>query len=298
MTIILTFDIEDWFQVENLRPVIARSDWPFYQLRVEEHTYRVLDLLDSIFVMYRSAGVHPKIKATFFVLGWIAERLPGLVREIHQRGHEVASHGFDHILNLDFALDVVRQDLDRSKKLLEDISGSSVVGYRSPNFSVSNQILEEIQRNGYLYDSSYNSFAVHGRYGKINGLTDIPGSISKIDQNHMYELLISNLLLGKKVLPWGGGGYFRIMPFTLFWLGVKKILRDQGSYLFYMHPWEIDADQPRISGLTWKHRFRHYINLDSTYGKLSRLLKKLQDHNFLTCYEYLQECGLLEKNLR
>ncbi len=295
MTVLLTFDIEDWFQVENLKPVVNRIEWPSYQLRVEENTYKLLDLLDSFDCLgYGSGQEFLKIKATFFVLGWVAERVPHLVREIEKRGHEVASHGFEHILNLDCTLDEVDADLKKSKKLLEDILGSPVRGYRAPNFSVNNRILEVIQEAGYYYDSSYNSFASHGRYGHLDGLVQLPGSIVHKDQQNMYELPVSNLCLGKKVLPWGGGGYFRLMPLALFGPGVKKILKDQGSYLFYMHPWEIDPDQPRIADLPWSYRFRQYVNLASTYKKLSKLILNLQDQSFLSCYEYLQKSKFLK----
>ncbi|MFP4428854.1 MAG: DUF3473 domain-containing protein, partial [Desulfovermiculus sp.] len=145
---------------------------------------------------------------------------------------------------------------------------------------------------GYYYDSSYNSYASHGRYGHLDDLVQLPGSIVHKDQHDMYELPVSNLCWGKKVMPWSGGGYFRLMPFAVFWTGVKKILKDQGSYLFYMHPWEIDPDQPRIVDLPWSYRFRHYVNLASTYNKLSKLMLNLQDHRFLTCYEYIREVEL------
>ena len=174
----------------------------------------------------------PVVRATFFVLGWIAKTLPGLVREIAARGHEVASHGVDHHLCTDQSIDILRKDLTDSRKLLEDIIGSRVTGYRAPSFSVNNDILKIIEDAGYQYDSSYNSFDKHGRYGKlsVNGFSK-NGIAYKVSDN-FYELPVSNLSIKPiahspqpVIFPFGGGGYFRLLPYFVFKNGIQRILK-------------------------------------------------------------------------
>ncbi len=157
-TILLSFDVEDWFQVENFKSYIDFSTWNSFELRVEKSTHKILDLLDSF-------SLQPK--ATFFILGWIAEKVPQLVREINLRGHEVASHGMLHHLCTQLSRDKLLADLIYSKSMLEDIIGERVYGYRAPSFAISDKILPIINDAGFLYDSSYNSFDRHDRYGKI-----------------------------------------------------------------------------------------------------------------------------------
>jgi polysaccharide deacetylase family protein (PEP-CTERM system associated) len=325
-TILLTFDIEDWFQVENFKQCIPFSAWPNCELRVEKNVHKILDLLDSIKLSnssnpisvnresasgegltpnlkpatYNSGSAsqpppasplapHGSIRATFFVLGWIADRLPGLVREIQARGHEVASHGYDHIMCREQSIKDLKDDLVQSKKLLEDITGAEIDGYRAPGFSINRDVLRLIEETGYLYDSSYNSFRLNKRYGQIelkgnNG----NGTLHKISDS-FYEIPISNLRIGKQVFPWGGGGYFRLIPLFLFKQGVERILKQKGAYIFYLHPWEIDSDQPKVSGIQFLYKFRHYININKTLNKLSYLLEKLNTCQYPTCYQYLTE---------
>ena len=331
--ILLTIDVEDWFQVENFKQCIPFSSWPTRELRVEKNTHRLLDLLDSIkLAQSRRSAVfvedsklkaqssrlkawnpvtsnqQPETrnspKATFFILGWIAERLPNLVREIHSRGHEVASHGYLHNLCNQQSHEELKKDLIDSKKLLEDIIGSPVFGYRAPSFAINNDILKIIEDCGYLYDSSYNSFAMHKRYGHIdisqNGRKGIAIQVSETDHatstkssiiNHqssiLYELPISNLKLGNQVVPWGGGGYFRLIPSSLFTMGVQSILKKQKAYLFYMHPWEIDHEQPIVAEASKFFKFRHYINLDKTASKLLSFITAFKKCRFITCHNYL-----------
>ena len=321
-SILITIDVEDWFQVENFKQHIPFSSWDSRELRVEKNTHRLLDLFDSVALhnpQPTTNNIHPKkLRATFFVLGWLAERLPGLVREIHARGHEVASHGYYHNLcNLDSKEDL-RKDLIKSKKLLEDIIGAPVVGYRAPSFSVTNDILKMIEDCGYQYDSSYNSFEMNGRYGRLS-LEGYPQKeIAYQISESFYELPISNLKLYSQkfyngngtansvgrtslssssqptthnkhslILPFGGGGYFRLMPFSVFTHGVKNILKKENAYLFYMHPWEIDPDQPRVEAAPPFFKFRHYINLAETHKKLQRLIGTFSSCYFCTCSEYL-----------
>ena len=278
--ILLTIDVEDWFQVENFKQWIPFSSWQSYELRVEKNTHYLLDLLDTASFQFR---------ATFFVLGWIAERLPHLVREIYSRGHEVASHGYCHNLCKECSPEDLREDLIHSKKLLEDIIGDHIDGYRAPSFSIDRDILKIIEECGYLYDSSFNSFGMHGRYGQVDLSHNIrKGIMAKVSDN-FYELPISNFRLGDRILPWGGGGYFRLIPFFIFRLGVQSILKKENAYLFYIHPWEIDPDQPTVKEASFVYKFRHYINLDKTQLKFSKLIESFRHHHFLTCREYINK---------
>jgi len=332
---LLTIDVEDWFQVENFKQYIPFATWSSYELRVEKNTHRILDLFDSIgskkteFRIQKPVsnnetqaspiqnpdngqqstddGQDEKVRGTFFVLGWLAERLPHLIREIHSRGHEVASHGYYHNLCNEQSHEDLKSDLCDSKSLLEDIIGTQVYGYRAPSFAINNDILKIIEDCGYLYDSSYNSFAMHGRYGQISVSRNRQKGIALQISNSwntkhgsrnpdfigkpetFYELPISNINVFKSVLPWGGGGYFRLIPFALFKLGVESILKKENAYLFYMHPWEIDADQPRVSDVSIFYRFRHYSNLSKTHRKLSKLIESFAHCNFITCSQYLDE---------
>jgi polysaccharide deacetylase family protein (PEP-CTERM system associated) len=230
-----------------------------------------------------------KVHATFFVLGWIAEKLPHLVHEIQTRGHEVASHGFHHNLSSQQSPTELKLDLTDSKKLLEDRIGAPVMGYRAPSFAISDDILKTILDCDYIYDSSYNSFGMHGRYGQIslNG-TVKKGIANKISDN-FYELPISNLMINRRVIPWGGGGYFRLIPYLPFKYGVKSILKKENAYLFFMHPWEIDPEQPKVKDAFNTYKFRHYVNLRKTRDKLFDLINDLSHCRFITCSQYLSE---------
>jgi polysaccharide deacetylase family protein (PEP-CTERM system associated) len=334
--ILLTIDVEDWFQVENFKQYIPFSSWSSCELRVERNTHRLLDLFDSIkldqsnrqlaissksnsesalseVVPERSfpqaclvesgsnssetqqSSENKKIHATFFVLGWIAERLPKLVREIHSRGHEVASHGYFHTLCAKSARDDLKKDLVNSKRLLEDILGERILGYRAPGFSIDHDILQMVEDSGYAYDSSYNSFSINKRYGQLplngNGKQGIAFHIS----GSFYELPISNLTVGKGVVPWGGGGYFRLIPLRLFCLGAQAILNRDKAYVFYMHPWEIDPEQPKVNSACLLYRFRHYLNLNKTDSRLSNFVETFSQYPFMTCQQYLKGMNQAQK---
>jgi polysaccharide deacetylase family protein (PEP-CTERM system associated) len=286
--ILLTIDVEDWFQVENFKQYIPFSSWPSYELRVEKNTHRLLDLLDSI-TLDNPINPTNSPKATFFVLAWIAERLPLLVREIRNRGHEVASHGYYHNLCKQESKDDLRDDLTDSKKMLEDVIGSQVFGYRAPSFSIDDEILKVIEDCGYLYDSSFNSFGIHKRYGVIalsgNGRKGIAFQIS----DTFYELPITNIKLKGHILPWGGGGYFRMLPFSVFRMGVQLILEKEKAYVFYIHPWEIDSQQPRVKQAPPVYKFRHYVNLKRSYSKLLKFLWSFNQCNLVSCHQYLEQ---------
>jgi len=296
--ILLTIDVEDWFQVENFKSCISYDSWPSRELRVERSTHRLLDLLDSSPLTPPNAKPHPNPaspptpRATFFVLAWVAERIPGLVREIHARGHEVASHGCRHELCSGQPREALLQDLIQSRHILEDITGQVVYGFRAPSFSISEPILECIRDAGYQYDSSYNSFSLHGRYGRLflfpNGNGAHDEALMQPVEN-LVEIPISNVRLGGRVLPWGGGAYFRLIPERVFRSGVRRILNRQKAYIMYLHPWELDPEQPRVRKASVTRKFRHYANLHKTKTRLKNLITAFSDCAFVICKDYMHQ---------
>jgi len=279
-TILLTFDVEDWFQVENFKEYIPFSSWNNHELRVEKNIHLILDLLDSF-------SFQPK--ATFFVLGWIANKLPSMVKEIRKRGHEVASHGNLHHLCTNLSLKETERDIKEGKALLEDIIGHDVFGYRAPSFAINNDVLQIIKNTGHVYDSSYNSFSMHKRYGTMNFSSNTKkGAALKIDKD-FFELPISNLDVHQKVIPLGGGGYFRLIPFALFRLGMNQVLNKEKTFIFYSHPWEFDPDQPKVEQASTSFKFRHYINLDRTEKKFKTMIKNFKNLKFVTCIDYIRQ---------
>ena len=276
--ILLTIDVEDWFQVENFKSYIDFSTWNSFELRVEKNTHLILDLLDAFSF---------KPKATFFILGWIAEKLPTLVRQIRDRGHEVGSHGANHHLCTTLDRNRLAQDLLTSKNRIEDITGHAVYGYRAPSFAVNDQVIDMIKQAGYLYDSSYNSFSAHGRYGSINLSNAVKNGGSYQLDNHFFELPVSNLRLCNKTIPLGGGGDFRLYPTPFFKQGIKNVLKKDNAFIFYTHPWEFDPNQPRVHQASRGFKFRHYINLNKTESKLKRIINSFSSCEFVTCRRYL-----------
>jgi len=226
---LLTFDIEDWFQVENLRPQFPPEQWETIPRRVVEATRRVLRLL-----------AEHEIRSTFFVLGWIAEREPGLVREIAEGGHEVACHGYGHIMPMQLTPAQFRDDVSRAKKILEETAGQEVVGYRAPSFSIDRDRLAILEECGFRYDSSHHPFGLHDRYGRLGDLGPpiAPGVYAAGER--MVELELPVEQVGGLALPVSGGGYFRLYPAALFRSLVSRAIARRGSYLMYLHSWEFD----------------------------------------------------------
>jgi polysaccharide deacetylase family protein (PEP-CTERM system associated) len=259
----LSVDVEDWFHVENLKGVIARDSWDRREVRVERNVDRMLDLMSE-------RGVH----GTWFVLGWVAERVPGLVRRIAAAGHEIGSHGFGHELVDRLSPPEFRADVERSKKLLEDIVGAEVTGYRAPCFSITDWAIDVLRDIGHAYDSSAFPTVVDGRHGKLEGVRG--GEPIFELRPGFHEVCVSTLDVGGYGLPWGGGGYFRLLPYGLFRAGIRKILAGGRPYVFYIHPWEFDPDQPRVSGLRRSYAFRHYLNLDRVEARFAALLSDVR----------------------
>ena len=275
----LTIDVEDYFQVAALSETIRPEDWNQHELRVEQNTHRLLDMFDT-------AGV----KATFFVLGWVAEAVPGLVREICARGHEVASHGYSHQLVYEQTPEVFRQETVRSKAILEDQAQRPIIGYRAASYSITKEslwALDILAEQGFVWDSSI--FPVkHDRYG-IPGAERWPHRLTTPAGHELIEFPLTTLKIGPLNLPIAGGGYFRLYPYAFSRAGLARVNRaDEQPFIFYLHPWELDPGQPRIKA-SWKSRFRHYNNLDKCEGRLKQLLK---DFEFDTVGNVLTDQGL------
>lgn len=254
----ISVDVEDYFQVWAFSGVIARASWDGYRLRAEDTTRRVLDLFDR----------HGR-KGTFFTLGWVAERAPAIVKEIVARGHEIASHGYDHTKVFDQRPDEFRADVVKTKKILEDVAGARVIGFRAAGFSIdartpwAHEILAE---TGHLYSSSTHPIA-HDHYG------DPDAPRGPHDAGDLVEAPVATVdLLGRR-LSCAGGGWFRAAPYAVSKALLKRAGRTiEGPAIFYFHPWEIDKDQPRVDAAPAKSKFRHYLNLGAMEGKLERLL--------------------------
>jgi len=277
----LTVDVEDYFHVSAFADSISRSDWSNHTLRVEHNTHRLLDLFDE-----------HNVRATFFVLGWVAERVTGLVREIASRGHEVACHGYSHQLVYEQSEDVFREETLRSKMFLEDVIQSPVRGYRAASYSITKRslwALDILAEAGFEYDSSI--FPVHhDRYG-IPDAPKYPYRLTTPREHSLIEFPLSTASFLGYRLPMAGGGYFRLYPYPLTRAGLRQInSRANKPFIFYLHPWEIDADQPRIQA-SWLSRFRHYNNLDKCESRLRKLMSEFQ---FATTWDVLKDLELVK----
>ncbi len=283
--VLLTFDVEDWFQVENFKAYIPVSSWSSYELRVEKNTHLILDLLDSFPF---------KVEATFFVLGWVAKKLPNLIAEIDRRGHEVASHGNHHHICTKLSPKTLLSDLADSKNLIEDILGRKIYGFRAPNFAINDDTLRLVKKAGYLYDSSYNSFSMHGRYGSINLPKTKVGVLYQFSED-FYEIPITNLSVFKnKIIPLGGGGYFRLYPSLLFNFAARYALLKEGFFVYYSHPWEFDPEQPKVYQAAPFFKLRHYINLNKTALKLNQFIDFFSFCDFVSCRLLFEQEEILD----
>ena len=255
----LTIDVEDYFQVSAFNHHIARSEWDTLPCRVERNIERILELL---------AGVDAH--ATFFILGWIAERYPALVKQISAAGHEVASLGFEHRRASEQDRDAFLADIQLAKAVLEDIAGHGVHGYRAPSFSVgrgNEWAFDCMTEAGYRYSSSVYPIR-HDHYG----MPDAPRFAHEIRPG-LLEVPVATIRMLDQNLPAGGGGYFRLLPYAISRWSIRRINAvDRKPAMFYFHPWELDPDQPRIDGVSAKTRFRHYVNLGRMQPRISRLL--------------------------
>lgn len=260
----LTFDVEDWFQLESFRSTYPISTWNKQELeRIEKNTENLLNLLDEF-----------GIKATFFVLGWTAERKPELIDKILKRGHEIASHGYFHIRNSQLSKKSINEEIYRSKFVLERISGK-IFGYRAPTFSISDTVMNILIENGFIYDSSLNNFTLNKKYGKLNGHTD---SKPFLHSTGIFEFPLSVLSIRKLNIPISGGGYFRILPLSLFTGLVNRFFVTESIYIFYIHPWEVDKNPPVLENVSNFSKFRHFFGTKYTYSKLKQFIGYLSNH--------------------
>lgn len=258
----LSVDVEDWFQVGAFERVIDRAEWDGLTDRVDRNVREILDLFDEV-----------GAKATFFTLGWVAQRHGPLLREITARGHEMASHGWDHQRVFRFDRKSFGQDIARARQVIEDASGTAVTGYRAPSFSIDQRTpwaFEELAEQGYAYSSSVAPIA-HDHYGWKEAprfaFHPLPGS-------SLIEIPVTTAMLGNRRMAAGGGGFFRVLPYGFSRWAIRQVNRDDGRpAIFYFHPWEVDPDQPRVANAPLKSRLRHYTNLSRMAPKLRRLVR-------------------------
>jgi polysaccharide deacetylase family protein (PEP-CTERM system associated) len=256
-------DLEDWFCVNNLAKLVPFDQWPAQELRVESNTRRILTLLQQY-----------EIQATFFVLGWVAEKCPGLIRDLAEAGHEVATHGYAHIIVKQKGPKTFEEDLKKSIEVLESIVCRKVIGFRAPSFSVDYEkgwIFEILSKHGIKYDSSVYPIALHPDYRNSGTPLGVHQTVAGIT-----EFPMSCFTVGKVAMPCSGGGYFRLLPYAYTAFGLKKCNRQGRPAVFYIHPWEIDPGQPRVKGVPIVKRLRHYVNLHKTWDRLSRLLEQFE----------------------
>jgi polysaccharide deacetylase family protein (PEP-CTERM system associated) len=260
VTNVMTVDVEDYFHVAAFEDVIERRSWDQLECRVE----RNVDVLLGLFA-------ERDVRATFFMLGWVAERYPALVRRILAQGHELASHGYEHRRVTTQDRTEFMADVSATRKLLEDIGGEAVRGYRAASYSINASnlwALDVLQEAGYEYSSS-----IYPIRHDLYGMPDAPRFAFRLREGSILEIPVSTVRLMGRNYPCGGGGFFRLLPYTVSrWL-ISRVNRYDGqSAIFYFHPWEIDPEQPRVAGARARSRFRHYLNLDRVRGRLARLL--------------------------
>ncbi len=259
----LSVDVEDWFQVGAFETVIPRSDWDGLALRVEDNVARILDLFAAA-----------EVKATFFTLGWVAQRQPATIRRIVDAGHELASHGWDHARV--FTLDRARfaDDIARARGVLEDAGGTAITGYRAPSFSIDARTpwaYDVLAEHGYTYSSSV-APVVHDHYGWRNAPRF---AFCPLAASPLVELPVTTAMLGGRRLAAGGGGFFRVLPYAFTRWAIRQVNgEERRPAMFYFHPWEIDPDQPRVPNAPLRSRLRHYTNLTRMADKLADLLRE------------------------
>ncbi|HKR91954.1 XrtA system polysaccharide deacetylase [Novosphingobium sp.] len=261
----LSVDVEDWFQVGAFEKVIDRESWGVLDDRVARNCDEVLGL-------FAEAGV----KGTFFILGWVAERHPELMRRIVADGHEIASHGWDHQRVFRLGAEGFARDIERARKTIEDASGAAVTGYRAPSFSIDGRTpwaFEVLAEQGYSYSSSVAPVA-HDHYGWRDAPRFAFRPLSGCD---LVEIPVTTARFAHRRLAAGGGGFFRVLPYGFSRWAIRQVnLRDQRPAVFYFHPWEIDPNQPRVTAAPMRSRLRHYTRLDAMAGKLRRLLREFR----------------------
>lgn len=257
----LSVDVEDWFQVGAFESVIARGEWDGLKTRVVDNVARILDLF-----------AEAEVKATFFTLGWVAQRHPAIIRRIADAGHEVASHGFDHARVFNFQPLEFAADIRKARLILEDCAGQAVTGYRAPSFSIDKRTpwaFEELAQQGYAYSSSVAPIS-HDHYG----WPEAPRfAFFPLEDSDLVEVPVTTAILGGRRVAAGGGGFFRVLPYGFSRWAIRQVNRvENRPAVFYFHPWEIDPDQPRVANAPMRSRFRHYTGLERMADKLRDLV--------------------------
>lgn len=257
----LSVDIEDWFQVGAFERTIRREDWDGLTPRVERNS-------DAVIELFGRMGA----KATFFTLGWVAERYPSLIRRIVDAGHELASHGWDHVRVFTMTPARFRADLRRTRAVLEDLSGQKVTGYRAPSFSIDGRTPwahEILAEEGYAYSSSV-APVVHDHYG----WPEAPRfAFRPVAGSALVELPVTTARLGGRIVAAGGGGFFRLFPYAFSRWAIRQVNGERQPAIFYFHPWEIDPGQPRVADAPLRSKLRHYARLGAMEGKLERVIR-------------------------
>jgi polysaccharide deacetylase family protein (PEP-CTERM system associated) len=273
----LSIDLEEYFQIHALSGLIRPDTWADLPSSIEDNTTKILDLLEEY-----------KIRTTFFCLGWIAQHHQGLIKRIHSLGHEIACHGFAHQVIYQQNKNVFRDDVSRAKDILEDIIGEPVIGYRAPTYSITNKtiwalpILEEL---GFKYDSSI--FPIyHDNYGLPNS----PRFPYRLPDSSLVEFPISTLKFGPINFPISGGGYFRLLPYFFTKFALKALINGNKRFVFYIHPWELNPDTPKVRGMDVLSRFRTYVGIKSSLKRFTALLR---DFSFIPLRDVLTEMNLL-----
>ena len=261
----LSVDVEDWFQVGAFEDVIARGEWDSIKTRVEDNVYRVLDLFAAA-----------DVRATFFTLGWVAQRHPEMIRRIVAGGHEIASHGYDHARVFTFTRAEFAEDIRKARAIIEDCAGVAVTGYRAPSFSIDGRTpwaFAELAEQGYAYSSSV-APVVHDHYG----WPEAPRfAFRPLPWSAMIELPVTTAMLGGRRVAAGGGGFFRVLPYAFSRWAIRQVnRRDARPAVFYFHPWEVDPDQPRVPHAPIRSRLRHYTGLEKMAAKLGGLVREFR----------------------
>jgi polysaccharide deacetylase family protein (PEP-CTERM system associated) len=273
----LSIDLEEYFQIHALSRLIQPDMWHDFPSSIEDNTMKILDLLEKFHII-----------ATFFCLGWIAEHHRGLIKQIHNHGHEVACHGFAHQVIYQQDKVVFRDDVSRAKNILEDIIGAPVIGYRAPTYSITDKtlwalaILEDL---GFKYDSS-----IFPIYHDTYGMPHAPRFPYRLPDSTLVEFPVSTLKVGPINIPVSGGGYFRLFPYLFTKIALKTLMHSKNPFVFYIHPWELNPDTPLIAGMDVRSRFRTYVGIGSSFQRFTTLL---QDFSFAPIRDVLTEMNLL-----
>ncbi len=274
----LTIDLEEFFQIHALSDVVAVDSWDTFSSAVGDNTGRILDLLDEA-----------SVSATFFCLGWVAQRKRALIRDIHARGHEIACHGHLHQLVTTQTPRAFREDVSKAKSILEECTGAGVAGYRAPTYSITEKTLwalDVLEELGFSYDSS-----IFPIYHDTYGIPDAIRHPHRLPGRRLVEFPISTLQIGPVNMPVSGGGYFRLLPYPLTRAALRSIEKSGEPFIFYIHPWEVNRRTPRMDGMTVLSRFRTYVGIARSFGRFRSLVG---DFTFTTARNVLCDRGLLE----